>query len=370
MRISRIQTFILHVPVTSQRIADSTHQVTHWGAVGAIVHTDSGLPGYGYTGTHGHLATDRLIRDCMAHAFAPLLLGEDPGDGGRLWQKLYHEPSIRWVGRTGIVQMALSALDVALWDLRAKAAGAPLWRLLGGNGRKRLEAYNTDGGWLNWTRQQLVDCARAAVEEGFRGIKLKVGSPDPLDDLDRIAAVREAIGPRVKLMIDANGRWDLPTATRFARRLDGYDVFWLEEPLWFDDVAGHAALARAIGTPIALGEQQYSLDAMRQFIAAGAVHYVQPDATRLGGVTAWLQAADLATAHRLPVVAHAGDMMQIHQHVSLAHPSCELLEYIPWLRECFEEPATVEGGVLKIPQMPGAGTTLKDDALGRFGVAE
>lgn len=217
------------------------------------MHTDSAARGYGYTGTPGHLATDRLIRDCIGEAFAPLLVGEEPCQVGRIWQKLYHAPSIRWVGLSGIVQMALSAIDVALWDIKAKAAEMPLWKYLGGDGQKRLEAYNTDGGWLNWTRKQLVDCARA-------------------------------------------------------------------------------------------------------------------DATRLGGISAWLRAADLAAAYRLPVVAHAGDMMQIHQHVSLAHPACEMLEYIPWLRVCFEEPATVEAGYLKIPQMPGAGTTLRADAIDRFGV--
>jgi L-alanine-DL-glutamate epimerase-like enolase superfamily enzyme len=368
MRIAHIETFILHVPVTNLQIADSTHRVTHWGAVGVIVHTDSAVRGYGYTGTHGHLATDRLIRDCIAEAFAPLLVGEDPSEVGRIWQKLYHSPSIRWVGRAGIVQMALSAIDVALWDIKTKAAEMPLWKYLGGDGRKRLLAYNTDGGWLNWTRKQLVECARAAVGEGFHGIKLKVGSPDPADDLARIAAVREAIDQPVRLMIDANGRWDLPTATRFGRQLDAFDVFWFEEPMWFDDIGGHAALGRAIHTPIALGEQQYSLDAFRALISAGAVHYVQPDATRVGGISGWLQVADLAMAHRLPVVAHAGDMMQIHQHVSLVHPACDMLEYIPWLRACFEEPATVEEGFLKIPQLPGAGTTLRNDAIDRFGV--
>ena len=166
----------------------------------------------------------------------------------------------------------------------------------------------------------MVDDAKRLVAEGFRGVKIKIGSPDPNDDLERIEAVREAIGPRVQFMVDANGRWDLPTAVHVGRHLADYDIRWFEEPMWFDDVAGHAALARTISTPIALGEQQYSLDAFRQFIAAGAVHYVQPDATRIGGVTPWWQAADLAYAHRLPVVAHVGDMMQIHLHLSIAHP--------------------------------------------------
>ncbi len=368
MKITRLEPFILHVPVTNQKIADSTHQVTDWGAVGVIVHTDADIRGYGYTGTLGHLPTDRLIRRCISDAFTELLIGEDPLDVVGLWMKLYHTPAIRWVGRAGIVQLALSAVDIALWDIKAKAAGMPLWKLLGGRETKRVEAYNTDGGWLNWSTQLLVECAKRNVADGFPGLKLKVGSPDPYDDLDRIKAVRDAVSPRTKIMVDGNGRWDLPTAIRIGRRFKDFDIYWFEEPLWFDDVRGHAALARAIETPIALGEQLYSPDAFSQFLEAGAVHYVQPDVTRVGGVTPWLQIADMAAAYRLPVAAHAGDMMQVQVHLALAHPACAMVEYIPWLRICFEEPATVEGGHFKAPQAPGAGTSIKPERIVRFGV--
>src|SRR5262245_26667438 len=129
MKITEIQTFILHVPVTRDDIADSMHRLTHWGAPGAIVRTDTGLVGYGYTGTHAHLATDRLIADCIQHTYTPLLMGEDAHDVLRLWQKLYRFPPAQWVGRCGITHLALSAVDVALWDLKAKAAGMPLWKL-------------------------------------------------------------------------------------------------------------------------------------------------------------------------------------------------------------------------------------------------
>jgi L-alanine-DL-glutamate epimerase-like enolase superfamily enzyme len=296
------------------------------------------------------------------------LIGEDPLQVAALWTKLYHMPSIRWVGRAGIVQMALSAVDIALWDIKAKAAGMPLWKLLGGREAKRVEAYNTDGGWLNWSTPMLVDCAKRSIAEGFRGLKLKVGSPDPHDDLERIHAVREAVSLRTKIMVDGNGRWDLPTAIRVGRRFKAFDITWFEEPLWFDDVRGHAALARMIETPIALGEQLYSPEAFSQFLEAGAVHYLQPDATRLGGITPWLQVADLAAAYHLPVAAHAGDMMQVHVHLALAHPACAMVEYIPWLRICFEEPATVEGGYFRVPQAPGAGTSMKEERMVRFGV--
>lgn len=369
MKITKIEPFILHVPVTRNHIADSTHNVTHWGAPGCIIHTDAGITGTGYTGTHGHLPTDRLITDCLAHTFAPLLLGEEPQAVQHLWRKLAHFPPAQWVGRSGIVHLALSAVDIALWDIKAKAAGLPLWALLGGHNSKKIQAYNTDGGWLNWSLEELLADTRQLVEEqGYTGVKIKLGKPDSVDDLHRVEAVRRAIGPRVKFMVDVNGRWDLNTALNVGRHLADFDIFWLEEPIWYDDVPGHATLAQKLQTPIALGEQLYSLDSFRNFIRAGAVHFVQVDAVRVAGITEWWQVADLALAHRLPVVSHIGDMMQVHLHLALAHPACTMLEYIPWLRRCFVEPATVQDGYFVTPQQPGAGTTLKPDALARFNV--
>jgi len=370
MKITKVETFVLHVPVTRSGIADSTHQITHWGLVGTVIHTDTGLQGYGYTGTHAHLPTDRLITSCISETYAPLLIGESAHDVQRLWAKLCYFPPAQWVGRSGITRLALSAVDIALWDLKAKAAGLPLWRLLGGDGSKKLEAYNTDGGWLNWSLEQLVsDSKRLTQVEGYQGVKVKVGSHDPNTDLERIEAVRKAIGPHFKLMVDANGKLDLPTAIRFGNKCADYDVFWFEEPIWYDDVHGHAALARAISTPIALGEQLYMLDDFRNFVHAGAVHFVQADAVRLAGVTEWWQVADLALAHHLPVAPHIGDMMQVHLPLALAHPACTLLEYIPWTRSCFVEPATVKEGLFVVSDAPGAGTTLKQQAMERFGVS-
>jgi L-alanine-DL-glutamate epimerase-like enolase superfamily enzyme len=369
LKITKVEVFILHVPVTRGRIADSTHQLTHWGAPGVILHTDAGLRGYGYTGTHAHLPTDRLIVDCISHSYAPLLLGEDPADVSRLWTKLYRFPPVQWVGRCGITTLALSAIDVALWDLKAKVAQQPLWKLLGGAADKRLQAYNTDGGWLNWSDEEVVSDARRMVEEeGFPGVKIKVGSENVERDVLRVEKVRKAIGPHARLLVDANGRWDLPAALTFAGHVAGSDVGWLEEPLWYDDLQGHADLAGRTTIPIALGEQLYCFDHFRNFITAGAVHYVQPDAVRLAGITEWLRVADLARAHSLPVAAHVGDMMQVHLQLSISHPACSELEYIPWLRECFQEPATVKGGFFMVPEQPGAGTSLLDSALERFNV--
>lgn len=366
MRITAITPFILHVPVTGAQIADSTHTVSHWGVVGARIDADNGLSGYGYTGTHAHLASDQLITRCIATCLAPLLIGQDARDTTRLWQILARHPALQWVGRAGITTLAHAAIDVALWDLKAKAAQLPLWKLLGGQVREKVRAYNTDIGWLSLDDETLVRGAQRAVQEGFTGIKIKVGSTVERD-LRRLAAVRKAIGDDVTLAIDGNGKWDLPTCLRFCRAAEPLDVFWFEEPLWYDDVKGHAQLARATCIPVALGEQLYTTDAFAEFFAQGALHWAQPDVTRMAGITEVLRVCDSAHAFRLPVAPHAGDMSQVHVHLAYVHPAITVLEYIPWIKECFAEPADVVDGFFTLPRQPGASTTPTDAALQRYG---
>lgn len=367
MRIHKVDPFILHIPVTGSRIADSTHSITHWGVVGARIETDTGLIGWGFTGTHAHLPGDRLIAACIRDCYAPLLTGEAACDTDRLWHKLARFPAMQWIGRAGITQLAVGAIDTALWDLKAKAAGVPLWKLLGGATSESLTAYNTDIGWLSLPLDRLVEGAKQAVwSEGFRGIKIKVGSANPNDDLRRLEAVRSAVGPGVMLAVDGNGRWDLPTCVRFCRSAEAFDVYWFEEPLWYDDVRGHAELARQTRIPIALGEQLYTAEAFQSFIDAGAVHYVQPDITRLAGVTEFIRVADAAHGRRLPVAAHVGDMGQVHVHLSYWHPACSILEYIPWIKDAFVDPIRVTQGNYARPEQPGAGTTPTEHALAHF----
>lgn len=368
MKITALKTFILHVPVTRNGVADSTHTLSHWGAPGVIVETDAGITGTGYSGTHAHLPSDRLITRCIETCF-DWLIGRNPLETTARFREMERFPPVQWVGRGGITQLALGAIDVALWDIRAKAAGQPLWQCMGGSERAIL-AYNTDGGWLNWPLETLVsDCRRLVEEEGYSGVKIKVGSENMGTDVARLEAVRRAIGNGVTLAVDANGRMDLPTAIRFGRYLADCDVMWFEEPLWYDDVISHRRLAEAIQTPIALGEQLYLVHNFQTFFDAGAVHYAQPDVARLGGVTPWIQVADMAMARGLPVVSHVGDMMQTHLHTAIGHPASTMLEYIPWLRGCFTEPATVHAGRYVVPREPGAGTSLRPDAITRFGVA-
>jgi L-alanine-DL-glutamate epimerase-like enolase superfamily enzyme len=364
MRIRSVEPFILHVPLNTTSVSDSTHTITHWGVVGVKIIVEDGREGFGFTGTHAHLPSDRLVAACIAESYAPLLVGEDAHDGERLWLKLARHPALQWVGRAGITQLALAAVDIALWDLRAKAADLPLWRFLGGATKQKLEAYNTDIGWLSIAKDGLVEKSLRAIEHGgFRRLKLKVGHADPMVDIERIEAVRNAVGTSVTIAVDANGKWDLPTCRRFCVRAEALDLFWFEEPTWYDDVAAHAALARSTMIPVALGEQLYTADAFNGFIGAGAVHYVQPDVTRLGGITEYIRVAHQAHASRLPVVAHVGDMGQVHVHLSYWHPATPMLEYIPWIKDCFAEPIRVDDGHYVLPQMPGAGCTLTEEAM-------
>jgi L-alanine-DL-glutamate epimerase-like enolase superfamily enzyme len=369
VRISEVQTFILHAPVTNDLIGDSTHKITHWGMPGVRLIAEGGLEGWGYTGTHAVLATDRLVTSAISEVLAPILLGADPREVRHLHRAMTRDPNNIWMGRGGILQMAISAVDIALWDLKAKIAGEPLWKLLGGSASAAVEGYSTDCGWLVRSQEQLVDDCRRMIEvEGFRAVKIKVGKPNPHEDLARIEAVRRAIGPQPRLMIDANGKWDIATARQFGPRLADYDITWFEEPLWHDDVEAHAAFARSIQTPIALGELLYTADAFRSFVTADAVHYLQPDATRCGGLTSVLEIADLGLLHNLPVTPHHGDMMQAQLHLVMAHPACTLLEFIPWTLDYFVEPVAIRDGFYRVPELPGAGTTLKADALNRFSV--
>jgi L-alanine-DL-glutamate epimerase-like enolase superfamily enzyme len=368
MRIESVSPFIMHIPVTGNQIADSMHTITHWGVVGARIRSSDGIEGFGFTGTHAQLQSDRLIARLISDLYAPLLIGRGLEEHPSVWQELFHSPPIQWIGRAGLTQLALSAVDVALWDLRAKQLGLPLWAFLGGSQVSRLRAYNTDVGWLSLSHSQLVDmCTRACQAEGFTGIKIKVGQENPENDVRRVEAVRKAVGADVTIAIDANGKFDLPGALRLSRRLEQYDVLWFEEPMWYDDVEAHAQLARLTRIPIALGEQIYTVESLCQFMLRGAVQFVQPDVTRIGGVTPFLRAIASASAQSLQVAPHAGEMSQVHVHLAFNSPSCSLLEYIPWIAKSFLNPAAVRDGYFVKPEAPGAGTTPTEESLESYG---
>jgi L-alanine-DL-glutamate epimerase-like enolase superfamily enzyme len=354
----RVETYALAVPLR-RPIADSTYHRPTWTVPVVEIETEDGVVGTGISGVH---AGADLMCTTIDRYFAPQLLGRPVDDIRGIWTRLYWS-DIHWVGRAGVVHMAQSMVDQALWDIAAQRAGLPLWQLLGGHHRE-LASYNTDGGWLNWTVEELVDDMTSLVEQGWSRVKMKVGKPDWREDVERMRAVRAALPDDVILKCDVNQRWDLATAMTMLPYLEEVGMAWLEEPLHPDDVEGHRKLQAATRIPVALGETVYSHQAFSSFIRADAVRVVQVDVTRVGGITEWLQVAAEATAAGLWVVPHAGDMMVVARHLVAATfaEKPAMIEWIPWTLEAFEEPAEVERGIVKLPTTPGASTRVRPEA--------
>jgi L-alanine-DL-glutamate epimerase-like enolase superfamily enzyme len=366
MRITGTDTFILSIPVGAE-IADSMQSVQALEIVGLTVSTDDGFSGTGYTITVGFGGS--VIKEALDSLFVDELVGRDPHDVREIWRDLYFGKA-HWIGRAGATTMAQSAVDIALWDIVAKAAGRPLWQVLGAARAGSLPIYNTNGGWLNFSVEQLQEEARQLLDQGYSALKMKVGLPDPHEDLRRVQAVREVIGESTVLMVDANQKWDLMHARQAARLLEDLSLSWLEEPLHPDDIPAHRALKDSTSIPIALGEHLYTTHAFRDYLASGAVDVVQVDVVRVGGITPWLEVGALANAHGVRVCPHCGDLMQVHQHLVRAIANSWYLEVIPlWEVGPFQHQVRLEDGLSIAPQEPGASTDLTPLAFERFRVS-
>ncbi|WP_369372410.1 mandelate racemase/muconate lactonizing enzyme family protein [Promicromonospora sp. Populi] len=294
-----------------------------------------------------------------AHAkeVAQAAVGEDPNDIAKLYTKLLWAGAS--VGRSGVATQALAAIDIALYDLKAKRAGLPLAKLLGAH-RDSVRTYNTSGGFLNASIEEVKERASRSIAEGIGGIKIKVGLPDGARDLARVAAVREHIGAGVPLMVDANQQWDRTTALRMGRRLEEFDLVWIEEPLDAYDAEGHAALATALDTPIATGEMLASVAEHERLITTRACDIIQPDAPRIGGITQFLRLLTLADQAGLDLAPHFA--MEIHLHLAATYPREPWVEHFDWLDPLFNERLETKDGRMLIPDRPGLGVTLSDQA--------
>ncbi|WP_033440618.1 L-talarate/galactarate dehydratase [Saccharothrix sp. NRRL B-16314] len=320
----------------------------------AEIRTEAGLEGVGFSYSKRAGGPAQFAH---AREVAPDLVGEDPNDIGRLWTKLVWAGAS--VGRSGASTQALAAFDVALWDLKAKRAGLPLAKLLGAH-RDSVRCYNTSGGFLHESIDQVKDNATRTLESGVGGIKIKVGLPDPAEDLRRVAAVREHLGDGVPLMVDANQQWDRPTAARVGRALEEFGLVWIEEPLDAHDAEGHAELARSLTTAVASGEMLTSVAEHYELIRLGAVDVLQPDAPRVGGITQFLKLATLADHHHLQLAPHFA--MEIHVHLAAAYPREPWVEHFDWLHPLFNERLETSGGRMHLSTRPGLGITLSDQA--------
>ncbi|WP_052850010.1 mandelate racemase/muconate lactonizing enzyme family protein [Streptomyces avicenniae] len=318
--------------------------------------TSDGLTGVGYTYTIGTGGSSvlALLRDHLL----PRLAGRDARSVEALWHDLFAATRATTVG--AITSLALAAVDTALWDLRCLRAGEPLWRLAGGF-RDRVPLYDTEGGWLHLTTDELVAGALAAQAAGWPGVKLKVGKPRLAEDVERLDAVRSAVGPGMDLMVDANQSMTRAEARRRAAAFEPFGLAWLEEPLPADDPQGHAFLARSTSVPVAVGESLYSLGQFRAYLTQDAASVVQADAARVGGITPWLKVAHLADAFGSDVCPHF--LMELHVSLAAAIPNGRYVEHIPQLRAITRGELEIVEGHAVPPETPGLGIDWDRDAI-------
>ena len=358
--IQHVEVSLCRVPLP-QAVSDAKvstgrqKPLTHVDLLLAEVETRHGEKGFGFSyslraGGHAMLAHAKDI--------AGELIGEDPDDIGRLWEKM------AWLGasvaRTGVTVQAIAAFDVALWDLKAKRAGKSIGKLLGAH-RNDVPCYNTSGGYLSSSLDEVLRNVDRSLALGLGGIKLKVGQPDLKLDIARVRAVREHVGEDVPMMADANQQWDFTTALRAGRQLDELGLVWLEEPLSAYDYAGHSMLSERLDTPIASGEMLSSLAECAELVRHRSVTFMQADAPRIGGITPFLKIATISDLARLKLAPHF--VMEIHIHLGCAYPHEAWVEHIEWLEPAFNERLQIRNGRMMLPDRPGLGFTLSDEAL-------
>jgi L-alanine-DL-glutamate epimerase-like enolase superfamily enzyme len=391
MRIRDVRTIPLEYPLP-QPVFDANYLMATKPALLVEVETDDGLTGLGEAAHFG--GPLRSTQVVIEGELRDHLVGEDPRDIERLWEQM-HQRAYKHA-RGGLLIAAMSGIDIALWDLRGKLAGMPLWRLLGGY-RRRVPAYATGGFYAEGKGiQELCEEMRVYCQHKFRTIKTKIKhnnniKKNPLqtithrgvcevslaEDLARVRAIRETIGPDVRLMIDANGAWDVPTAIKMGRALEPLDIYWFEEPVCPDDVAGSAQVAEKLAIPVAGYETcSYGRVAFREYITARAIHFVQPDVAWSGGLTETLKIAHLAQAWNLPVTPHIhGSAVAVAAGVHLlgAIPNASLAEMVfpahPLMDELVREPLVVDRtGHVELSERPGLGIDLSPRVIAKYRV--
>lgn len=326
------------------------------------LHTDAGVTGVGVSGA-------RTGEREFIKSFAERVVGVDPLLSEAVWSSLW---SPKMSGRRGYETRALSAIDFAIWDIKAKVAGLPLFALLGGM-RETIPTY-VAGGYYSEGKglDGLAEEMTGYVAVGARAVKMKVGALTPREDAERVRIVREAIGPDIRLMVDANCAYRYYDAVTFGRLIADYDVFWFEEPVQPDDYEGMRKIAAAVPVTLASGENEYTKHGFRDLIATQAVGILQPDARYTGGITEWMKIAAMAQAHSLPICPH-GDQ-QAHLHLMAAIPNGLMIEYYPkefdpmWGRVYLHTPELNRDGTVSVPTAPGNGCDPNEAELNRYRV--
>ena len=355
-KIQKVDAALYRIPLPVV-LSDSTHgDISHFELITLRLLDTGGVEGMGYTytvGMNGGAILSTLQRD-----LAPMLLGAEADRIESLWHKMWWR--LHYGGRGGAASFAISAVDIALWDLKARERGEPLWRLLGGND-PQVPCY-AGGIDLQFSLDALLEQTEGNLAKGFRAIKMKVGRAKLSEDLARVKAMREMLGADFPLMVDANMRWSVDEAVRAARGLTPFNVYWLEEPTIPDDVEGHARIVREGGLPVAAGENLHSLWEFAAYVRAGAVTFPEPDITNCGGVTVFMKVAHLAEGFNLPVTTHGAHDITVH--CLAAVPNRSYLEAHGFgLDQYIAKPLEIRDGFAVAPERPGHGVSFDWKAL-------
>jgi L-alanine-DL-glutamate epimerase-like enolase superfamily enzyme len=369
-KIDRVSVCLVRVPLESVT-SFATRTVTARDYVLVRVRADDGHAGIGffYAGHRGGTVAEAATRELLA----PMLIGRDPYQVEGLWEALYQEWLLQ--GRTGLVMRGLSALDIAIWDRNAQAAGLPLHKFLGAYRESTVPAYASGGYYLEGkSPEDLGAELRAHVQAGFRAVKMKVGRLDPAGEEARIRAARAAIGPDVLLMLDANNAWsDVPTALRFMARYEPYDPYWIEEPFFPDDIDNHARLAARTRVPVATGEIEAGRWRFQELIGKQGAAILQPDAAVCGGITEFRKIAAAAAAAGLTICPHW--FHDLHVHLVAATPNARFVELFPDdkvlnFRRLLDRQIEIRSGELLLPTGSGLGFGFDEDAVSQFAITD
>lgn len=332
--------------------------------------SETGVEGIGYC--YAVNSSGRLLQQAVADVFAPLLTGQESTQVERLWREMYQDALL--VGRAGALLRALSAVDIAIWDLNSQEASLPLYAYLGSNvSGDRVPAYASGGYYKDGkTNEDLAAELAGYVDQGYDSVKIKVGKGRASEEEARVRSAREAIGDDINLMLDANNAWsDLPTALEYMSRFEKYNPYWIEEPFSPDDITNHARLAAATRVPVATGEIEAGRWRFKSLIEQKAVDILQSDATVCGGITEWKRISAYAACEGITVTPHAWH--DVHVHLVASTPNATWVEFMPDdhivnFRRLIDRQLSFENGQLILPVDPGLGFEFDETAVSRYGV--